>query len=111
MRRITIEQVNDGLHRAGNNSAQIVKFVAWYKSAPEVWANFERITLDLINRRKKAGAIDIMARVRWECEIEGGKDYKVNNNYAPYLARVFVLKYPEHKGFFEFREVGERDAA
>lgn len=107
-RKITFEQVDKALHEAGYNTAQVAKFFLWYKSAPDVWREFEKITLDLIARGKKAGAIDIMGRIRWECEIEGGKDYKCNNNYAPYIARVFILKYPEHKNYFELRSVGEQ---
>lgn len=104
---LTIEKVSDALMKQGYNQAKTMTFLAWYKSQPEVWKNFERITLDLIAQGKKAGTIDIMARIRWECEIMGGKDYKVNNNYAPFLGRVFAMKYPQYENFFAFREVGE----
>ncbi len=104
--KIDIETVSSALHKAGYNTAQVAKFLCWYKSQPQVWREFERITLDLVARGKKAGAVDIMARIRWECEIEKGEDFKVNNTYAPYLARVFILKYPKNKSYFEFREVG-----
>lgn len=108
---LALEAVSDYLHRAGYNTAQVAKFLCWYKANPQVWREFERITLDLIGRRKKAGSIDIMGRIRWECEIERGDDFKANNNYAPYLARVFALKYPQHKDYFDFREVGQKEAA
>ena len=104
---LTLDKVNDALMKQGYNQAKTMTFLAWYKSQPEVWKNFERITLDLIAQGKKAGTIDIMARIRWECEIEGGKDYKCNNNHAPMLARVFAMKYPQYENFFTFREVGE----
>jgi hypothetical protein len=103
---ITIEQVSEQLVKDGYDFAKVVKFIAWYRDTPDCWREFQRIALDLIQRGKKAGAIDIMARVRWECEIEGGKDYKANNNHAPMLARVFAMKYPQFD-FFEFRKVGE----
>ena len=105
---LTLEAVSDGLQKHGYNQAKTMTFLAWYKSQPEVWKNFERITLDLIAQGKKAGTIDIMARIRWECEIMGGKDYKVNNNYAPFLGRVFAMKHPQHEDFFEFRKAGEK---
>lgn len=107
MSKLSAEQVSDALHKAGYNTAQVMKFLAWCRSAPLVWVEFQRITLDLIQRGKKAGAIDVLGRIRWEAEIEGGKDYKCNNNFAPYLARIFAAKYPQHSNYFEFRNVGE----
>lgn len=110
--KLTAEQVSERLQREGYNQAKVHQFICWKKSCPEVWQNFERITLELIEQGKRAGTIDILARVRWECEIIGGKDYKCNNNYAPMLGRVFVYKYPQHTDFFNFREVGQqREAA
>jgi hypothetical protein len=103
---LTIDSVSDYLQKQGYNQAKVMTFLCWYKSSPSCWKEFQRIAIDLIQRGKKAGAIDIMAKIRWECEIEGGKDYKCNNNHAPMLARVFALKYPQYD-FFNFREVGE----
>lgn len=104
---LSLEVVSERLQKQGYNQAKVMLFLAWYKSTPDCWGEFQRIALDLIQRGKKAGAIDIMARIRWECEIEGGKDYKCNNNHAPMLARVFAMKYPQYENFFAFREVGE----
>jgi len=73
---VTIEQVSEQLTKDGYDFAKVIKFIGWYRESPDCWREFQRIALDLIQRGKKAGAIDIMARVRWECEIEGGKDYK-----------------------------------
>ena len=90
---------------AGYEIAKVVKFIDAHAASPEVWQTFERITLGLIEAGKKAGAIDVLGRARWETHIEGGKDWKVNNNYAPYYARIFAAKYPEYRDFFEFRKV------
>ena len=109
---LSLEQVSERLQKEGYDQAKVISFLAWYKSRPEAWRHFERIALELIEQGKRAGTIDILARVRWECEIIGGKDYKCNNNYAPMLGRVFVYKHPQHKDFFNFREVGNhREAA
>lgn len=106
------EAVRKGLIDLGYPAEKVDRFLAWQRSAPEVWREFERITLELIFDGKKAGAMDILAKVRWECEIIGGKDFKCNNSYAPFLSRVFIMKHPKHAGYFEFREVGyEREAA
>jgi hypothetical protein len=93
------------LAAAGYSPDKVDTFITAHAASPEVWQTFERITLGLISAGKKAGAIDVLGRARWETHIEGGKDWKVNNNYAPYYARIFAAKYPEHCDFFEFRKV------
>ena len=37
-------------------------------------------------------------------EASGG--FKINDHSVPYLARLFDLMYPEHKGLFEYRKLG-----
>jgi hypothetical protein len=34
---------------------------------------------------------------------EKGGEWKINNNYRPYLPRLFDLLYPQHAGLFEYR--------
>ncbi len=103
---ITVTSARHLLAESGYTNTHIEGFLEAYKSAPEVWRAFERITLDLVKRERKAGAIDILGKIRWDTNVEGGLDWKVNNNYAPYYARIFVHKYPQHASFFEFRRVG-----
>lgn len=93
------------LRAAGYTDDKIETFIRAHVESPEVWSAFEHTALLLIAMGKRAGAIDILGRVRWETHIEGGAEWKVNNNYAPYYARIFAAKYPEHYGFFEFRKV------
>ena len=103
---LTIGEARELLAESGYTNTYIEGFLDAYKGAPGVWRAFERITLDLISRGRKAGAIDILGKIRWDTNVEGGGDWKVNNTHAPYYARIFVHKYPEHAGFFEFRKVG-----
>lgn len=77
-----------------------------------VWEAFERFALEAAaTGRKHFGAKLIVERVRWECEIEQRGEFKCNNNFTAYLARLFVTKYPEHRDLFEFREVSGLKAA
>lgn len=102
---VNIHEAGQTLSAAGYGPDKIATFVNAHLASPDVWETFERITLQLIADGKKAGAIDVLGRARWETHIEGGKDWKVNNNYAPYYARIFAAKYPEYRDFFEFRKV------
>lgn len=96
----------DQLIKSGVPARTVDKFLQVHDDHPEVWKAFERVTLSTIARGKKAGAKTIAEWVRYEVEIlAGGSDYKINNNYTAYYARIFALKYPQHRDFFEFREV------
>lgn len=90
----------------GVDKNTIEQFIDHHRKNPEIWQEFERFSLQALRRgRQKIGAKAIMERVRWETEVEGGKDWKCNNSYTAYYARMFVAKYPESKGMFEFRTV------
>lgn len=83
------------------------KFLLYHEKNPAVWEEFERLTLKAIERGlDQWGAKGIFEVIRWRSEIERGEDFKINNNYAPYYARVFQLKYPNKAHFFETRQVG-----
>lgn len=105
---LSVEAVSEKLQKLGYDQAKVMKFLAWYTSRPKAWRYFEKIALDLIGAGRKAGAIDILGKIRWDCEIMGSDDFKCNNDYAPMLARVFAMKHPQHEDFFEFRKAGEK---
>ena len=105
MGRISIETVEAYLSECGYSPNDIRRFRRRFELCPEVWREFEAMTLRLISDGKKAGAIDILARVRWEKVVEQRQEFKCNNTDAPYFARIFALKYPQHNQFFEFRQV------
>lgn len=110
------EDVIGGLLADGVNIKTSLQFLAWHEANPSVWQMFEEKALNLINSGKKRwGAKAIFEVIRYErAEKEGGQfeDYAVNNNYPAYYARVFAMKHPQHKKFFEFREVkGLKEAA
>ena len=80
-------------------------FIRYHVSQPLVWSLFEEYSLRALSAGvKNFGSMAILNRIRWEYQIEKKKtEFAVNNNYAPVYARLFEMKYPEHKGFFETR--------
>lgn len=90
-------------------------FLGWHTKNPQVWKMFESVALEAIqNGIERWGAKGIAEVVRWRLSIEKKGEFKLNNNFPAYYARVFALKYPRHKEFFEFREVRglrEKEAA
>lgn len=80
-------------------------FLMYHKDNPKLYWMFEKFTFEIINRgRTHFGAKSIIERMRWESLVsaEDGK-YKINNNSAPFYARLFEEKYPSLKGFFRKR--------
>lgn len=79
----------------------------------EVWGAFQRYAIEAAGAgRKHYGAKAIMERVRWHCEVEKRGEFKINNNYTAYFARLFAAKWPEYPHLFSFRQVkGLRRAA
>ncbi len=84
------------------------KFQIYHEQNPNVYEAFKKYAFAAINGgRKKYSAKSILERVRWHLnfEIVGDETYKNNNNYTSRYARLFIQDYPEHKDFFEFREI------
>lgn len=99
----------EALIAQGIDAETVDSFLAWHSENPKVWQMFEAKALDLIGQGKRHwGAKALAEQIRYDrATTEGGQfgDYAVANNYVAYYARVFALKYPQHKDFFEYREV------
>lgn len=97
------QAITRSLEAAGVDRRTIDKFLAWHTRNPHVWRFFETFALKAIAAGQKLGAKAIAERVRWEVAVERGEDFKVNNNFPAYYARVFALKHPAHRDYFETR--------
>lgn len=111
MRKIDARLIPTLLMREGAEEAQADAFLKWLTENRASWEAFEKYTLELIGSGKKLGAKAVAERVRWDIEIERGEEFKVNNNFVSLMARLFLIKYPEHKEYFETRELKGLKAA
>lgn len=82
-----------------------VDFLEWLPENLHVWRGFERETFSVIKRGyKHYSSYTIIEFMRHHTSIhEAAPSYKLNNNYRPYLPRLFDLVHPEHAGLFEYR--------
>jgi len=82
-------------------------FPTWISVNLHVWFAFEREANRIWRRgRRHYSARTILEVLRHEsalAEIYG--DFKLNNNVAPDLARLYRLRYPERAGLFELRQM------
>jgi len=98
------------LHANDNNPNISEKFADFHAQNPRVYELIKAYTFEAIGSGLKRYSIQgVIERVRWQTSIEThGDDYKLNNNYAPFYARMFMEDFPEHQGFFRTRAYAPR---
>ncbi len=79
------------------------EFWAFHKANPSVYKEFEKYTNVAIDRgAKHLSHWLVIGRIRYETAIEtNDPDYKINNNYIAFYARLFMALNPQHDGFFK----------
>ncbi len=83
-------------------------FERFHRANPAVYALFERFALEAIHSGADTlGAKAVWERLRWETsvQVEHRAQFKLNNNFTPYLARLFMERHPEHGDVFHTRKV------
>jgi len=83
----------------------INSFLIFESQNPDIYRYFVRFTFEVIKTGRTNYSVNaIFERIRWHTEIETrGSDFKLNNNYRAYYARMFMHEYPTFSGFFNTR--------
>lgn len=88
-------------------------FFAWITTdeGQQVWELFETLAMRAARSgRKRYGAKSIIEVLRWQTTVEDGSEFKINNNWAPGLARLWMQKHgDDYPGFFVLRDALGRD--
>ena len=95
-----------------HQTAWEAKFNAFHAENPHIYELVKKFTFEVIaTGRKHYGMTSIINRIRWYTMVETtGDRFKINNNFYPYYARLFMREHPEHSGFFRTRALGRRGA-
>ena len=82
-------------------------FKEFHAANPEVWILFQEFTFKSISAgRAHYSCNAIFERIRWHVDIDTrGDAAKLNNNFRPYYARMFIAKNPEYADFFRNRRL------
>lgn len=81
------------------------EFLEYHKTNPHLYEAFKQVAFDAMKLGFKTyGANGIFEIIRWKRAERGDGEFKINNNYAPLFARLFVNEYPQYEGFFRFRQ-------
>ncbi len=85
------------------------KFEEYHRLNPQVCSALEQMARDLINKgRRKVGIKMLMEVLRWNYQMkteDPNSDFKINNNYAPYYARLLIERNPQWADVFELRAI------
>tara|TARA_R100001443_G_scaffold45668_2_gene58612 strand:+ start:2235 stop:2624 length:390 start_codon:yes stop_codon:yes gene_type:complete len=88
------------------------EFDRYHQDNPQVYEAFKRLTFQLISAgRENFSASAVVERIRWGVSIGeyGPDDFKINNNYRAFYARLFHVEHPNHDGFFRTRKQKSAD--
>lgn len=80
-------------------------FGHWLRVNRHVWAAFEREADRVWSRgRRHYSARTLIEYLRHETALaDNGGDFKINNDRAPCMARLYRLAHPDRADLFEFR--------
>ena len=91
--------------------AMLLKWGAFHAENPDVYRELRRLALDLYGMgRIRYGMKGLFEVVRWHRAMATtDEDFKLNNNYTAFYARLLMADEPRLGKFFELREqISER---
>jgi hypothetical protein len=82
------------------------RFVHFHQANPHVYREIKRRSLILHDQGiRRFGIKAIFEAMRFDHAVRtGGDSYKMNNNHAPFYARLVMKTTPVLEGFFQIRE-------
>ena len=83
------------------------QFRAFHAANPAVYDWLRANALALKRRGRERYSMKTLLEVlRWHHDVEtDSTDFKLNNNFTAYYARLLMQEEPELDGFFELREI------
>lgn len=82
------------------------RFERFHEENPAVYATLVRLAREWVERtgRHKIGIATLYERVRWEIAITTtDPDFKINDHYRAYYARLIMQQEPDLAGLFDLR--------
>jgi hypothetical protein len=85
------------------------RFEQFHNRNPQVYLALKSMTQEMVNRGRKRVGINMLFEVlRWNYYMETddpNSDFKINNNYAPYYARLLITENSQWEKVFELRTI------
>lgn len=84
-------------------------FVEFHKANPAVYFALQKLAAQMWERGRRRISIKMLFEVlRWDYYLstnDPNSDFKLNNNYTAYYARMLMLNHPEWDGLFQIKKV------
>lgn len=82
-------------------------FWKFHEENPHVYVLFDRFANEVVRAGRDVFSVSlIIERIRWYTNIEThGDDFKINNNFRAYYARLWMKNNPQHNGLFRIRQL------
>lgn len=90
----------------GGGTRTAERFEEFHRDNPVVYRTLVTLARQWVDQtgRHKMGINALVERTRWEVAITtSDPDFKINNSYAPYYARVIMRDEPDLDGIFDLR--------
>lgn len=89
-----------------NGDASAEKWVEFHYANPQVYYELRSLALKLVAKGHTTGAIGMLFEVvRWNRALRTtDEDFKLNNNYRAYYARLLAINEKKLANFFKLRE-------
>lgn len=87
------------------------RFEAFHSQNPQVYAAYRSLAFQLLGQGvKRYGISGLTEILRWQFALQTkGDSFRINNDYRSRYVRMLVKNHPELDGFFEFRQLRERN--
>ena len=88
------------------NWSEETAFDRFHADNPRVYEVLVRLAREWVARfgSHKLGIATLYERTRWEISLAtSDPDFKLNNNFRAYYARLIMLREPDLKGLFDLR--------
>ena len=81
------------------------RFAEYHAENPHIYHQFRYYALKAIQSGyKHLGAQMIIERIRWKTGVVSrNSDFKINNDFAAFYARIFMAEYPSYSSCFRTR--------
>lgn len=82
----------------------VAKFIAYHTVNPHVYDVFKQLVQERLARKKtrlQSTQLMCFLRERFEMQVEGDFEFKINQIFGAAYVRMFELEYPNHVGLFK----------
>lgn len=82
------------------------RFYAFHQANPQVYARLRDLALASVRRGRRFGIKALFEILRWQYAMQTDdptSDYKLNNSYTSFYARLLMEREPELVDYFETR--------